>query len=56
MMVDIEFIQKFARPVTLAEMKADPDLAGLMLAQRGSRLSVQPVAEAHFRRICEQGR
>lgn len=55
-MVDIGFVEKFVRPVALPEMRADPTLEGLMLTRRGSRLSVQPVSEAHFQRICALGR
>ena len=55
-MVDIAFEEKFVRPVTLAQMKADPELAGLLLTRKGCRLSVQPVSEAHVRHICALGR
>lgn len=50
-MVDIAFIEKFKRPITLDEAKADPDLMGMVLIQKGSRLSVQPVSKAHFEQI-----
>jgi predicted RNA-binding protein with PUA-like domain len=55
LMVDIAYVVTFPRLVTLVEIKADPALAGMMVAQKGSRLSVQPVSEAHFRRVCELG-
>ena len=55
-MVDISFVETFARIVTLEEIKNDPDLAGMIVAQKGSRLSIQPVSEEHFRRICALGR
>jgi predicted RNA-binding protein with PUA-like domain len=43
-MVDVAFERRLDRPVTLAEMRANPDLAATMvLLRRGSRLSVQPV-------------
>jgi predicted RNA-binding protein with PUA-like domain len=43
-MVDVEFVRRLARPVTLAELRADAALAPTMvLLKRGSRLSVQPV-------------
>jgi predicted RNA-binding protein with PUA-like domain len=48
---DIAFVKKFERPVLLGAIKADPALRGIMLAQPGSRLSVQPVSEKHFRYI-----
>jgi predicted RNA-binding protein with PUA-like domain len=52
--VDVAFVKKLAIPVTLAQIKFDPMLAGMMVAQQGSRLSVQPVSEEHFRYITEK--
>jgi len=49
--VDIAFERAFARCVSLAELRGRPQLAGMMLLARGSRLSVQPVAAEHFDRI-----
>ncbi|MCA9532016.1 MAG: EVE domain-containing protein [Myxococcales bacterium] len=49
--VDVAFVEKFAREVPLSELKADPALASMPVTQRGSRLSVQPADEAHFRRV-----
>ncbi|MCE7933866.1 MAG: EVE domain-containing protein [Chlorobi bacterium CHB2] len=43
MMVDVRFVRKFGQPITLAEIKATPGLEAMVLTQRGSRLSVQPV-------------
>ncbi len=45
--VDIKFSKKLKTPMTLAEIKFDPNLAGIMLAQTGSRLSIQPVSQKH---------
>jgi predicted RNA-binding protein with PUA-like domain len=43
-MVDVAFERRLPRPVTLAELRANPALAPTMvLLKRGSRLSVQPV-------------
>ncbi len=43
-MVDVAFERRLPRPVTLAELRANPALAPTMvLLRRGSRLSVQPV-------------
>lgn len=53
MLVDIQFVKKFKRPVSAAEMKNDPKLDGMML-WRASRLSIQPVSENHFRYIVEE--
>lgn len=49
-LVDIEFVEAFPRMVTLAEIRADPALAGMPLVNR-SRLSVQPVERPEFERI-----
>ena|ERR1700674_2600665 len=48
--VDIGPVKKLARPVTLAEIKADPAFKGLALV-RISRLSVMPVSDTEWRRI-----
>lgn len=50
-MVDIEIVQAFPEPLTMARLKGDATLAGMELLRRGSRLSVQPVGEAHFHRV-----
>ncbi len=49
--VDVAFAEKAAQPVPLSDLKGDPELAGMTLLQRGSRLSVQPVSPAHFAHI-----
>jgi len=46
--VDVEFVRKLPRVVTLAELKANPALAEMVVTKRGSRLSVQPVTAAEF--------
>lgn len=52
--VDIAAVTPLARPVSLDEIKADPELADMVLANN-SRLSVQPVTEAEWRHICTLG-
>ncbi|MDE2981672.1 MAG: EVE domain-containing protein [Gemmatimonadota bacterium] len=49
-MVDIRFIEKFAREVSLPQIRATSELADMVLVNR-SRLSVQPVTEAEFEHI-----
>ena len=49
--VEVKFISKAATPVTLAQMRLEPRLAGLSLLARGNRLSIQPVATKHWRLI-----
>jgi predicted RNA-binding protein with PUA-like domain len=53
--VDIRLDRKFARPVTLPELRARPDLEDMVLLRKGSRLSVQPVTTAEWRIICKLG-
>jgi predicted RNA-binding protein with PUA-like domain len=55
-MVDVAFGEKFASPVTLAALKADPVLDGMEVTRRGSRLSVHPVTAAHYDRVVALGR
>lgn len=54
-MVDVGYVATFARPVSLATIKSDPQLSGIALAQKGSRLSVQPVSAEHFARVLVLG-
>jgi len=49
--VDLAFVRKFPRVVTLGELKANPALAKMAVTQRGSRLSVQPVTLEEFRAV-----
>jgi predicted RNA-binding protein with PUA-like domain len=56
MMVDVSFAEKFGEVVTLAELKSRPELVGMMVIQRGSRLSVQPVEEKHFKQVVAMAR
>ncbi len=53
-MVDVKAVRPFARPVSLAEIKAEPRLQELALI-RQSRLSVLPIAEEEWRLICTMG-
>lgn len=54
--VDVRFVEKFAEPVRLSEMRLDPKLDSLAILQRGSRLSVTPVSAVHFNHICSLGK
>lgn len=46
--VDVGFMRKFRRLIPLAELRAMPALKKMVLLQKGSRLSVQPVTKAEF--------
>ncbi|TGK16601.1 EVE domain-containing protein [Leptospira kmetyi] len=50
-MVDIKFKKKFPEPVTMEEMKTHKALKNMVLLQKGSRLSIQPVSPAEFQYI-----
>lgn len=45
--VDVKFVKKLKQPITLAEIKNDKKLNGIMVAIPGSRLSIQPVSQKH---------
>jgi predicted RNA-binding protein with PUA-like domain len=47
-MVDVRAVKPLKRKVTLADIKAEPRLADMVLV-KNSRLSVQPVTEAEWR-------
>ena len=50
--VDLAAEKALARPVTLAQIKADKMLKEMVLAKQ-SRLSVSPVTEAQFKRLLQ---
>lgn len=50
-MVDIKFVRKFVRPLTLDRLRGEPALKGMELLRKGSRLSVQPVREPEWNHI-----
>jgi predicted RNA-binding protein with PUA-like domain len=49
-MVDVRFVRKLPRQVTLAELRGIPSLSSMALLNR-SRLSIQPVREEEWREI-----
>ncbi len=42
-MVDVQFVRKLKRTISLQELKQMPELADLALVRRGNRLSIMPV-------------
>ncbi|MGE0719922.1 MAG: EVE domain-containing protein [Alphaproteobacteria bacterium] len=50
-MVDVKPVKPVKKPVTLADIKAEPELSELALV-RQSRLSVVPVSDAEWKVIC----
>ncbi len=53
--VRVKFKQKFARLVTLPELREQKDLQNMVLLRKGSRLSIQPVTEKEFKLISKLG-
>jgi predicted RNA-binding protein with PUA-like domain len=47
----IKFAKAFKQPVTLSELRLDPQTATMMILEKGSRLSVTPVSEGEFKRV-----
>jgi predicted RNA-binding protein with PUA-like domain len=55
-MVDFNFVEKFPEMVSLDELKAEKALEGMMVTQRGTRLSITPVTKKHFDKVCKMAR
>ena len=52
-MVDVRFIKKFDRIISLEEIKHHPLLENMLVARRGNRLSITPVAQAEWEVILQ---
>lgn len=52
-MVDVKLEKKFKRFVSLDELRTVKSLEGMVLLQKGSRLSVQPVTKKQFETVCK---
>ena len=52
--VDIKAVAPLKTPITLDDVKTNPDLEGMVLANN-SRLSVQPVSDEEWAIICKLG-
>jgi len=50
-LVDVEFVRKLTRTITLTELKAQQTLADMILTRKGNRLSIMPVARIHWNKI-----
>ena len=50
LLLDVQAVSK-TRLIGLPEMRATPELADMVVLQRGSRLSITPVSEAHWQFI-----
>jgi predicted RNA-binding protein with PUA-like domain len=54
-MVDVRFAAKFPQPVPLAALRGVPELAGMEILRKGSRLSVTPVTDREYAVIRAMG-
>ena len=52
--VDVKAVEALPKPVTLAQIKAEPRLKDMVLVKQ-SRLSVQPVTDAEWKIVCRMG-
>ena len=55
-MVDIRFVEKFPEVVPLETLKATKGLEKMVVTQKGSRLSVQPVQKGEYDIVVKLGR
>lgn len=51
MLVDVKFVKKLKRTISLEELKNEPALVDMPLVRKGNRLSVMPVDAAHWKHI-----
>lgn len=51
-MVDIEFVRKFAEPLSLEMLREVPELSEMALLRRGQRLSVMEVELEEWKTVC----
>ena len=52
-MVDVKFQRKFKNIIPLSELRKHFELSKMVLLQKGSRLSIQPVTESEFKFIMD---
>jgi predicted RNA-binding protein with PUA-like domain len=55
-MVDIAFVERFPDIVSLDTLKSTKGLGKMMVTQKGSRLSVQPVTTSEYNIVVRIGR
>ncbi len=53
-LVDVAFVRKFKEFLSLEDLKQIPELKDMLLLQKGSRLSVQPVSVKHWKFILKK--
>lgn len=53
--VEVAYVEKFKHFVSLADLRENDKLADMLVLQKGSRLSVQPVDKKHFDIVKKMG-
>ena len=56
LVVDMKFVEKFPRLLTLAELREEPGLEDMLVNRRGQRLSVMPVAPEEWKIVHKMAR
>ncbi len=56
MMVDVKFVKKFEKSVSISEIKSNKKLQKMKLVQPGNRLSIMPVTKEEFDEIVKMGK
>lgn len=54
--VEVAYVERFVNTIPLATLKATPGLEKMMVTQKGSRLSVQPVMRQEYQIVARLGR
>lgn len=52
-LVDFQFVKRFKQLLPLQTLKDDPILRDMMVCQKGTRLSINPVDPKHYQRACK---
>ncbi len=52
---EVKFKSIFKNFISLSELKADPKLKNMLVLQKGSRLSIQPVSKEDYDYLCDLG-
>ena len=50
-LVDFKHVATFKEFISLEDMKVDPALSEMLVCQKGTRLSINPVEKKHFNRV-----
>jgi predicted RNA-binding protein with PUA-like domain len=50
-MVDVKFVRKFKRMITLDELKQNPKLESMLILRNGNRLSITPITASDCKAI-----